>query len=115
MDAEVDWGMEDDFDPWQAGSAPQEKSEQTKEVKEEQEKPSAVEAPPKATEKPSQSRCSLLPVEASDTHPLSVDIAEEEPKVQTEQKNEQIRTASRDSSAAFLRVMVNVSAITIRL
>jgi hypothetical protein len=114
MDAEVDWGMEDDFDPWQAGSAPQEKSEQTKEVKEEQEKPRAVEAPPKATEKPSQSRCSLLPVEASDTHPLSLNIAEEEPKIQTEQKNEQIRTASRDSSVAFLRVMVNVSAITIR-
>jgi hypothetical protein len=114
MDAEVDWGMEDDFDPWQAGSAPQEKSQQTKEVKEEQEKPSAVEAPPKATEKPSQSRCSLLRVEASHTHPLSFNIAEEEPKIKIEQKNEQIRTASRDSSAAFLRVMVNVSAITIR-
>jgi len=53
MDAEVDWGMEDDFDPWQAGSAPPPKSEEDGKVghKENQEPVTNLETEP---EEPSQ-------------------------------------------------------------
>jgi hypothetical protein len=97
MDAEVDWGMEDDFDPWQAGSASLPKNEQPREVKEE-ERQSVVPVPQKAIEKPSQSRCSLLRAKLAILTRVRIGISEEEQEIQIEKRDEQIRTASRDSS-----------------
>lgn len=94
MDAEVDWGMEDDFDPWQAGSAAPPTNEPSREeAKTEEVSQSEIPNTESNAQKPSQSRHLSSRPKGQTLRSIGHDHPVEQPE--QEKKLEQPQTASR--------------------